>query len=81
VCFVRFGVYGLYAYRDKKVVGIFVRFRAPLPMESDAAATAIFGEYGELFARIGINVRKPLEQKPGPRSRLAIQESLEPTSA
>jgi hypothetical protein len=24
------GVYGFIAYRDKKVVGVFVRFRAPL---------------------------------------------------
>jgi hypothetical protein len=24
------GVYGSFAYRDKKVVGVFVRFRAPL---------------------------------------------------
>jgi hypothetical protein len=34
VCFttfdLNFGVYGTIAYRDKKVVGVFVRFRAPL---------------------------------------------------
>jgi hypothetical protein len=25
------GVYGILSYRDKEVVGVFVRFRAPLP--------------------------------------------------
>jgi hypothetical protein len=30
VCFVRLGVALVIAYRDKKVVGVFVRFRAPL---------------------------------------------------
>jgi hypothetical protein len=36
ICFVqiRWSVYGIIAYRDKKVVGVFVRFRAPLQPEA-----------------------------------------------
>jgi hypothetical protein len=34
------GVYGFAAYRDKKVVGVFVRFRAPLQYYSKRTGTS-----------------------------------------
>jgi hypothetical protein len=35
------GVYGTIAYRDKKVVGVFVRFRAPLQPSVDGPKTDV----------------------------------------
>jgi hypothetical protein len=47
------GVYGQNHYRDKKVVGVFVRFRAPssVPLETHGMAYAFIFDQCTFFAR------------------------------